>query len=67
VLDSKGHVEGRTRVNHRRGAIRNFRSKVAGGTSRALESIGKPYRIVNEIEEASAMPFWPARLVEVGT
>jgi hypothetical protein len=32
-----------------------------------LRCIGRPYRIVDEIEEASAMPLWPARLVEVRT
>ena len=56
VLDSKGQVIGRTRVNHERGAIRNFLSQFPEGTPVALESVCNWYWIVDEIEQAGCIP-----------
>jgi transposase len=56
VLDSKGQLIGRTRVNHERGAIRGFLSQFPKGTPVALETVGNWYWIVDEIEEASCLP-----------
>ena len=56
VLDCKGQVIGRTRVNHERGAIRDFHSQFLEGTPVALETVGNWYWIVDEIEEASCLP-----------
>jgi transposase len=44
------------RVEHERGAIREFLSEFPGGTPVALESIGNWYWIVDEMEQAGCQP-----------
>jgi hypothetical protein len=56
VLDDRGRPTERTRVNHVRGAIRDFLSQFPPGTPVALETVGNWYWIVDEIEEAGCVP-----------
>ena len=56
VLDSRGRAQQRTRVDHQRGAIREFLSQFSPGTPVALETVGNWYWIVDEIEEAHCVP-----------
>jgi len=56
VLDARGNLVQRTRVNHEPGAIRSFLSRFPPGTPVALETVGNWYWIVDEIEEAGCLP-----------
>ena len=56
VLDRRGKVVRRTRVDHEPGAIRAFLSQLPRGTPVALETVGNWYWIVDEIEEAGCVP-----------
>jgi transposase len=56
VQDQQGHVHGQTRVNHQRGAIREYLSQFPEGTAVALESVGNWYWIADEIEAAGCVP-----------
>jgi transposase len=56
VLNSNGKPVRRDRVNHERGAIKDYLSQFPEGTPVALESIGNWYWIVDEIEAAGCMP-----------
>src|SRR3970040_670149 len=56
VLDARGHLIQRTRVNHAPGAIRAFLSQFPPGTPVARETGGNWYWIVDEIEEAGCLP-----------
>ena len=56
ILDSHGNRIRNERVNHTRGAIRDFLSEFPPGTPVALESVGNWYWIVDEIEEAGCVP-----------
>ena len=49
VFDGQGRVVQRTRVDHLRGAIRDFLSRLPAGTPVALETVGNWYWIVDEI------------------
>ena len=49
VLDRRGRVVKRDRVNHEPGAIRTYLSQFPGGTPVALETVGNWYWIVDEI------------------
>ena len=56
VLDQRGRVVRRTRVDHEPGAIRAFLSAFPPGTPVALETVGNWYWIVDEIEAAGCVP-----------
>jgi hypothetical protein len=56
ILDSQGQLIRHDRVNHTRGAIRDFLSEFPPDTPVALESVGNWYWIVDEIEEAGCIP-----------
>jgi transposase len=56
VLDRHGKVIQRTRVDHERGAIQAFLSRLPPGTPVALETVGNWYWIVDEIEAARCVP-----------
>jgi hypothetical protein len=56
VLNSKGESVRRDRVNHERGAIKDYLSQFPEGTPVALESIGNWYWIVDEIEASGCSP-----------
>lgn len=63
VLDERRRTFKEERVDHQRGAIRNFLTGYPEGTPVALESIGNWYWIVEEIEQAGCRPLLtqPAR------
>jgi hypothetical protein len=48
VQDQQGQVLDRTRVNHTRGAIREYLSQFPAATPVALESVGNWYWIADE-------------------
>jgi transposase len=56
VQDPEGRVRGKARVNHCRGAIREYLSQFPEGTPVALETIGSWYWIADEIEAARCVP-----------
>ena len=56
VMDEAGQLREKKRVNHVRGAIRDYLSQFPKGTPVALESVGNWYWIVDEIEEAGCLP-----------
>ena len=56
VLDADGILVRRQRVDHQRGAIREFLKDFPEGTAVALESVGNWYWIVDEIEAAGCVP-----------
>ena len=56
VQDSTAQVLRRIRIDHSRGAITSFFSKLPRGTSVALESVGNWYWIADEIEAAGCLP-----------
>ncbi len=56
VLDGRGRVVGRTRVDHERGAVRRFVSQFPAGTPVAVETVGNWYWIVDEIEAGGGLP-----------
>lgn len=56
VLDGRGQVLERARVEHSRGAIRDFLALFPQGTPVALEAVGDWYWIVDEIEAAGCNP-----------
>ena len=56
VLDPHGESVERIRVDHRRGAIGDFLSRFPPGMPVALETVGKWYWILDEIEEAGCLP-----------
>jgi len=56
VFDGQGRAVQRTRVDHQRGAIRDFLSRFPAGTPVALETVGNWYWIVDEIEAAQCTP-----------
>jgi len=55
-MDEAGQLREKKRVNHVRGAIRDYLSQFPKGTPVALESVGNWYWIVDEIEEAGCLP-----------
>ena len=57
VLDAVGRAKHRVRVEHQRGAIREFLSQFPPGTPVALETVGNWYWIVDEIEAAHCVPW----------
>jgi len=56
VLDHRGRVVKRDRVDHEPGAIRTFLCQFPAGTPVALETVGNWYWIVDEIEAAGCVP-----------
>jgi transposase len=56
VLDQRGRVVRRTRVDHERGAVQAFLCQFPPGTPVALETVGNWYWIVDEIEAAGCVP-----------
>jgi transposase len=56
ILDEKGIMMQRTRIDHVPGAICTFLSQFPGGTPVALETVGNYYWIVDEIEKAGCIP-----------
>jgi len=54
VLDARGNLIQRSRVNYEPGAIRAFLSQSPPGTP--LATVGNWYWIVDEIEEAGCLP-----------
>jgi len=56
VQDSTAQVLRRIRIDHSRGAITSFFSKLPRGTPVALESVGNWYWIADEIEAAGCLP-----------
>ena len=56
VLDGRGNLVQRTRVDHQPGAIRGFLEALPEGTAVAMESVGNWYWIVDEIEAAGCLP-----------
>lgn len=56
VQDPEGRVRAKARVNHQRGAIREYLSQFPEGTPVALETIGSWYWIADEIEAAGCVP-----------
>ena len=56
VSEHTGNVLSAGRINHRRGAITQFLSAWKPGTAVAVETVGKWYWIVDEIEAAGMVP-----------
>lgn len=56
VLDWKGGIKERRRVEHTPGAIQEYLSKFPAGTPVAVECVGNWYWIVDEIEAAGCTP-----------
>jgi transposase len=56
LLDQRGQLQQKQRVDHHPGAIRAFLSDLPEGTPVALESVGNWYWIVDEIEAAGCVP-----------
>jgi hypothetical protein len=56
VLDSLDKPIAKGRIQHARGAIREFCSQFPPGTPVALETVGNRYWIADEIEEAGCLP-----------
>ncbi len=56
VQDSSAQVLRRLRIDHCRGALASFFSKLPPGTPVALESVGNWYWIADEIEAAGCLP-----------
>ncbi len=48
ILDDKGHLHQRIRINHTPGAIKDYLSQFPEGTPVALESVGNWYWIVSK-------------------
>jgi len=56
ILDKRGELIQRIRVDHAPGEIRAFLSQFPEGTPVALETVGNYYWIVDEIERAGCLP-----------
>ena len=56
VLDDRGELRQKLRVNHEPGAVQAFLAQFPEGTPVALESVGNWYWIVDEIEAAGCAP-----------
>jgi len=56
VQDSSSQVIHRLRIDHSRGALASFFSKLPAGTPVALESVGNRYWIADQIEAAGCRP-----------
>jgi transposase len=56
VQDATGQALSRVRIDHQRGAISQFFSRLPKGTPVALESVGNWYWIADEIEAAGCLP-----------
>ena len=56
VLNSRGHVLNRARIEHSSGEIKRYLSQFPRGTPVAVESVGNWYWIVDEIEASGCEP-----------
>lgn len=54
--DEQGKNRRRVRINHSRGAIRDYLSQFEPGTPVAIEALGSWYWIVDEVEQAGMAP-----------